>query len=98
LIKHHTEAWDLLLLHAEFIYNRAPSKTTGLPPFKVVYGLDPLSALDLTPWVLEQKPSLDAAKRVEEIQKFYELVNGIIEKSNASYQPQVNNHRKRMIF
>jgi len=30
LIKPHAKAWDLLLPHAEFAYNRAPSKVTGL--------------------------------------------------------------------
>ena len=49
LIKPHVKAWDLLLPHAEFAYNRAPSKATGLSPFKVVYGVDPLSPNDLTP-------------------------------------------------
>ena len=49
LVEPHAKAWDLLLLHAEFTYNRAPSKATGLSPFKVVYGIDPLSPNDLTP-------------------------------------------------
>ena len=52
----------------------------------VVYEIDPLSLLDLTPRLLDQKPSADAAIRVEEIQKFHELVKGRIEKSYASYQ------------
>ena len=30
LIKPHAKAWDLLLPHAEFAYNKAPSKATGL--------------------------------------------------------------------
>ena len=29
LIKPHAKAWDLLLPHIEFAYNRAPSKATG---------------------------------------------------------------------
>ena len=43
LIKPHAKAWDLLLPHTEFVYNKAPSKAIGLSPFKVVYGIDPLS-------------------------------------------------------
>ena len=30
--------WDELLFHAEFAFNRAPSKATGLSPFQIVYG------------------------------------------------------------
>jgi len=57
----------LPLRHIEFAYSRAPNKATGLSPFKVVYGIDPISALDLTPRPLDQKLSADVATRVEEI-------------------------------
>jgi len=53
VIKPHAKAWGLLLPYGKFAYNRAPSKATGLSPFKVVYGLDPLSLLDLTPRPLD---------------------------------------------
>lgn len=49
LIKPHAKAWDLILRHEEFAYNKAPSKATCLSPFKVVYGIDAISPLDLTP-------------------------------------------------
>ena len=65
LIKPLTKAWDLILPHAEFAYNRTPSRTTGLSPFKVVYGIDSLGPLDLIPRSFDQKPHLDAAARVE---------------------------------
>ena len=98
LIKLHAKAWDLLLPYAEFAYNKAPSKATGLLPFKMVYKIDPLSPIDLTPRPLAQKPSMDAAARVEEIQKLHELVKGRIEKTNASYQAQAKKHRRNMVF
>ena len=49
LIKPHAKAWDLLLPHTGFAYNKAPSKATSLSLFKVVYGTVPISPLDLTP-------------------------------------------------
>ena len=64
LIKHQTKAWDLLLPHTEFAYNKTPSKATGLSPFKDVYGTNPLSPLDLIPRPLDQKPSAYTAARV----------------------------------
>ena len=47
LIKLQCRAWDLLLPHIKFAYNKAPNRTTGVSPFKVVHGLDPLGPLDL---------------------------------------------------
>ena len=98
LIKPHVKAWDLLLPHAEFAYNRAPSKATGLSPFKVVYGVDPLSPNDLTPRPQDQKPHVDATTRVKEIQKLHELVKARIEKTNAAYEANANKHRRKVVF
>jgi len=41
---------------------------------------------------------VDAAVRVEEIQKIYELVRSKIENTNASYQAQANKHMKKVVF
>jgi len=60
LIKLQSKAWDLLLPHAKFAYNKAPSKATCVSSFKVVYGLDPLGPLDFIPRPMDQKPSADA--------------------------------------
>jgi len=64
----------------------------------VVYGIDPLSPFDLTPWSLDQKPSADAAARVEEIKKIHELVRSKIEKTNKAYQAHANKHKKKVVF
>jgi len=71
LIKLIVKAWNLLLSHAKFAYNNAPSRTTGMPLFKVFYGVDPLSALDLVHRNSKEKLSVEASKRVEEIQKLH---------------------------
>ncbi|GKA28307.1 transposon ty3-I gag-pol polyprotein [Tanacetum coccineum] len=39
--------WEDLLPRAEFAYNRAPNKTTGISPFMAVYGANPTTPLDL---------------------------------------------------
>ncbi|GJW28421.1 RNA-directed DNA polymerase [Tanacetum coccineum] len=47
LITTNLKQWEDLLPQAEFAYNRAPNKTTGLSPFMIVYGLNPKTPLDL---------------------------------------------------
>jgi len=98
LIRLRSTAWDLLLPHAEFAFNKAPSRTTGVSPFKIVYGLDPLGPLDLVPRPLDQRPSADAEQRVKEIQQLHEKVQARIEKSNLSYAAQANKHRRPRVF
>jgi len=58
----------------EFVHNRAPHKTTGLSPFKAVYGVDPLTPSNLIPRIIEGKPSSEAKQRVKEIIALYERV------------------------
>jgi len=67
LVKKKLKTWDLLLAHAEFAYNRVPSRTTNESPFKIVYGQNPLGPLDLLPIHIE-KMNVEASKRVKEIQ------------------------------
>jgi len=98
LIKTNSKAGDLLLPHAEFAYNMAPSRTTGLFPFKVVYGVEPLSPLSLVARPLENKPSPEASKRVQEIKHLDEKVRRKIEKSNESYQAQANRQKRKVVF
>ena len=69
-----------------------------MTPFKVVYGVDPLSSLDLVPRSSEEKPSVEANKIVEEIQKLHKQVMTKIEKFNTSYQAQANKHQKKAVF
>jgi len=98
LIKSNSKAWDLILPHAEFAYSMAPSKSTGLFPFKIVYGVEPLSPLDLTSRPLNERLSVEASKRVEEIKHPHGQVKLRVENSNASYQAQANKHKKRVVF
>ena len=98
LIRLRSTVWNLLLPHAEFAFNKAPSRTTVVSPFKIVYGLDPLGPLDLVPRPLDQRPSADAEQRVKEIQQLHEKVRARIEKSNLSYAAQANKHRKLRVF
>jgi len=96
LVKKNMKAWDLLLTHAEFAYNRAPSRTTHESPFKMVYYQSPLDPLDLLP-IHQEKMNADASKRVKEIQEIHRRVQDQIEKSNEHYKDQANKHRKQAL-
>jgi len=88
------KTWDLLLAHAEFSYNKVPSRTTNESPFKVVYDHNPL---DLLPIHLE-KMNAEAGKRVKEIQDLHKRVQEQIKKANERYQHQANKNQKPAIF
>nr|GEY29915.1 reverse transcriptase domain-containing protein [Tanacetum cinerariifolium] len=47
LIEDNAKQWDLILPQAEFAYNRSVNRTAGKSPFKVVYGQNPITPLDL---------------------------------------------------
>jgi hypothetical protein len=90
--------WDLLLAQAEFAYNRSTSQTTGCSPFEAVYGLNPISPLDLAPIPATIQFSGDADERAKRIKKLHEHIRGQIEKKNEKYRMQANKHRKPMTF
>jgi len=98
LIKAKSKAWDLILPESKFAYNMAPSKTTGLSPFKIVYGVEPLSPLGLILRPLDKKSSVEANKIVGEIKHLHKQFKLNIEKFNASYQSQANKHKRRVVF
>ena len=57
-VKPNAKASDLLLPHVEIAFTRAQSKATRMSIFKIVYGVDPLSPLDLVRKAMDEKPSV----------------------------------------
>ena len=98
LVKKNLRAWDLLLPHAEFAYNRAPNRSTNESPFKIVYGQNPLSPMDLLPFPQDGKMHAEATKCVKDIQELHKRVRAQIEKANEQYQKHANKHRKQALF
>jgi len=90
LVKKNIKEWDELLSHAEFAFNRVPSKSTGLSPFQVVYGKNPRTPLDLIPIPTSTKFSWEADKRAREIQDLHSHVR--IQWS--SYEPSKTSTRR----
>ena len=98
LVKKNIKGWDELLCHAEFAFNRTPSKATGLSPFQVVYGYNPRTPLDLVPISNPTKFSWEADKRAKEIQDLHAKVRERIEKSNEQAKSYANKKRREAHF
>ena len=64
LIWSNATTWVLLSPHAKFIYNKAPSKINRMSPNKVTYEVDPLCPLDVMLRAMNEKPSVEANKRL----------------------------------
>lgn len=47
LVGDNLKSWDLKLCQAEFAHNSALNRSTGFPPFQVVYGSIPRGPTDL---------------------------------------------------
>jgi len=74
-----------------------PSRTINESLFKVVYGSNPLGALDIL-HIHQEKMDVEASRRVKEIQELHNKVQDQNEKSNERCQGQANKHRKQALF
>jgi hypothetical protein len=81
-----TKNWDNLLPNAEFAYNASKCQMTQFSPFEVVFGANPLSPIDLTPFAgIFPKTCVNAETRATYIIKLHEKVKENIQKHNAEY-------------
>nr|GEV69639.1 hypothetical protein [Tanacetum cinerariifolium]GEW68482.1 hypothetical protein [Tanacetum cinerariifolium] len=78
LITTNLKQWEELLPRAEFAYNRAPNKTTGISSFKVVYGFNPSTPLDLAILDTISKFSKEASDLAMKIQTIHQQRRSIL--------------------
>jgi len=62
------------LPHADFAYNRSPSYASKHSPFECVYGVSPLTPLDLLPIPTESIVIFEAETRTKEMKKLDEQI------------------------
>ncbi|GKF11542.1 RNA-directed DNA polymerase [Tanacetum coccineum] len=98
LIGDNAKQWDLILLQAEFAYNRSVNHTTGKSPFKVVYGRNPITPLDLVPVPDMGQFSEERADQSEHIKDLHRLVQEQIIRHNKQYKEYADNHRKQVLY
>jgi translation initiation factor IF-1 len=98
IIKKNLKLWEEALPHVEFAYNRTMHSSTQLTPFECVYGTNPLTPLDLTPYPMREKESFDAGKHVEYIKDLHERTRiKLMEKAEYNAN-KANKGRRRVVF
>ncbi|GKV29618.1 hypothetical protein SLEP1_g38525 [Rubroshorea leprosula] len=90
--------WDLVLAQAEFAYNNSSNQAIGKCPFEVVYGVRPLSPLDLAPLPTSRQFSGDAEQRAKEIKKLHEEVRENLQRQTIRYKTHHDKHRKKVVY
>lgn len=63
IIKKNIKTWEECLPHQQFAHNRTVHSNTKFSPFEIVYGLNPLTPLDLMPLPLFERANLDGKKK-----------------------------------
>ncbi|KAL4283643.1 hypothetical protein GQ457_16G018750 [Hibiscus cannabinus] len=76
--------WENCLPFVEFAYNRSIHSSTGCSPFELVYGFNPLTALDLVPLPLTDICSLDGEQKAELVKTIQLKAKQRMEKINQS--------------
>ena len=67
---------------------------SGCSPFEALYGINPLTPIDLIPLPTKCKVSFEAKKRAKEMKKLHEHIRAHIEKVNQAYKAKANKNRK----
>jgi hypothetical protein len=98
VIQKNLKSWEECLPFVEFAYNRTVHSTTGFSPFKIVYGFNPLTPMDLIPLHFEEMVTLDGENKAKMVRQLYEGVRMQIEKKNKLYSSKANKGRKLVVF
>ncbi|GJZ72221.1 RNA-directed DNA polymerase [Tanacetum coccineum] len=98
LITTNLKQWEDLLPRAEFAYNRAPNKTTGISPFMAVYGANPTTPLDLAVLDTSTKFSKEASDVAADIKSIHQSIHDKITKTNELVKYRRDKGRKHVLF
>ena len=98
IIKKNIRTWEDCLPHVKFAYNHTVHSSTKMSPFKVVYGFNPITPLDLLPLPQEQATNRDGQAKAEYVKKLHQQVKENLERRTQQYEKQANKGRKRVTF
>lgn len=72
IISKHIKTREDCLPHVEFAYKRTVHSATKFLPFKLVYGFNPLTPLNLSPLPVSECVNLDGKKNAELVKQMHE--------------------------
>ena len=98
LIKKNIKTWEDCLPRVEFAYNRTIHSATKFLLFEIVYGLNPLTPLDLSPLPMYEHVNLNEKKKVEFVKQIHEKVRLNIERRTEQYAKQANKGSRHVVF
>nr|GEX33621.1 RNA-directed DNA polymerase [Tanacetum cinerariifolium] len=98
LIATNMKQWEELFPRAEFAYNRAPSKTTGISHFMAVYGINPPTLLDLAVLDTSTKFSQEACDFAADIKAIHQRIHDKITKNSELLKYKHEKGRKDVLF
>lgn len=98
VVHKNLKSWEECLPFIEFAYNRVTHSTTSFSPFEIVYGINPLTPLDLIHLPVNERGSLDGTRKAELVKSLHEKVRLQIEKKNKHYASQANKGRRSVMF
>jgi len=98
VIKTNLKSWEDALPHVEFAYNRTVHSSTKLTPFECVYGLNPLTPLDLKPLPMKERADFDADKQVELMKDLHQRTREKLLSKAEQTATKANKGRREMIF
>ena len=90
IIKKNVKTWEDCLPYVEFAYNRSVHSVTKYSPFKIVYGFNPLTLLNLAPLPIFERVNLDGKKKTEIVKQIHEKAKFNIERRTEQYAKQAN--------
>jgi hypothetical protein len=92
IIKKNIKTWEECLPHQQFAHNRTVHSNTKFSPFEIVYGLNPLTPLDLMPLPLFERANLDGKKKKEAefVTQVHEKARFNVERKTEQYAKQIN--------
>jgi hypothetical protein len=97
-IQKNLKNWENCLSFIEFAYNRSVQFTTEFSPFKIVYGFNPLTLMDLIHLSVDERVSLDGNRKAQVVKTLHESVRQQIEKRNCVYATKANKGGKHVVF
>lgn len=90
--------WEVVITQAEFAYNYSKNRTTGMSPFEIVYGKQPVHFYDLLPIQQIEKYHVKGEEMAQKMQKLHEDIGLKIAQSNPKYKQHADLKRRAKIF